>query len=210
MSHITGINVKENEDEKRRSTGSISSLKKIWEAKESTAPDQSQLSPKLGTKTTSGDQNNDEIINKKPAVPVKPSKLIYATPTLPKTANNTADALNIIPIGGSAANLSGREGILELITVLESSLKIPVNSISAAQWLQLSERLNVLQSSCVTFADKESMPPHSKFQFRELVTRVENQSRCLRSAGSKNVQDNEKLVHEVGQSLRQISNALHR
>lgn len=197
--------MKENEDEKRRSTGSISSLKKIWEAKESTAPDQSQLSPKLGTKT--GD-NNDEIINKKPAVPVKPSKLIYATPTLPKTAN-TADALNIIPTGGGA-NLNGREGILELITVLESSLKIPVNSISAAQWLQLSDRLNVLQSSCVTFADKESMPPHSKFQFRELVTRVENQSRCLRSAGSKNVQDNEKLVHEVGQSLRQISNALHR
>lgn len=139
---------------------------------------------------------------------MKPSKLIYATPTLPKTAN-TADSLNIIPTGG-VTNLNGRDNILELITVLESSLKIPVNSISAAQWLQLSERLNVLQSSCVTFADKESMPPHSKFQFRELVTRVENQSRSLRSAGSKNVQDNEKLVHEVGQSLKQISNALHR
>lgn len=165
------------------------------------------MSPKFSNKT---DQNNDDqIINKKPAVPVKPSKLIYATPTLPKTAATAADALTIIPTN-CGVNLTGREGILELITVLEGSLKIPVNSISAAQWLQLSERLNMLQTSCVTFADKESMPPHSKFQFRELVTRVENQSRCLRSAGSKNVQDNEKLVHEVGQSLKQISNALNR
>lgn len=125
---------------------------------------------------------------------MKPSKLIYATPT----------------IQTKPSSVYGRENILELITILESSLKIPVGAISATQWLQFSERLNALQNLCVNFADKETMPPHSKFQFRELVNRVENQSRCLRTASSKNVQDNEKLIHEVGQSLKQISNALHR
>lgn len=151
---------------------------------------------------------------------MKPSKLIYATPVQTKpslsttttntsanTANNStpSDNISIIPTTGH-----GRENILELITILESNLKVPVGAISATQWLQFSERLNALQTSCVTFADKETMPPHSKFQFRELVNRVENQSRCLRTASSKNVQDNEKLIHEVGQSLKQISNALHR
>lgn len=145
---------------------------------------------------------------------MKPSKLIYATPIPakpPPQSNNTTDISSIIPINPpSSGNNTGRENILELINILESSLKIPVSSITATQWLQLSDRLNMLQTSCVTFTDKESMQPHAKMRIREIVTRVENQSRCLRTAGSKNVQDNEKLVHEVGQSLKQISNALHR
>ncbi|XP_063699525.1 tyrosine-protein kinase Abl [Culicoides brevitarsis] len=218
-----GINVKtDGEDEKRKSTGSINSLKKIWEQSKdsSNATHLDQTSPKLGVKNedkTPSPQHLDhehQIINKKPAVPVKPSKLIYATPiqtkaslttTTTTASTTTGENISIIPNPGH-----GRENILELINLIESNLKVPVSAISATQWLQFSERLNALQTSCVTFADKETMPPHSKFQFRELVNRVENQSRCLRSASSKNVQDNEKLIHEVGQSLKQISNALHR
>ncbi|XP_065074148.1 tyrosine-protein kinase Abl isoform X2 [Ochlerotatus camptorhynchus] len=179
-----------------------------------------------------------QVLAKKPAVPIKPSKFssIYATPVQtqapsPAAINSSNNATTATTTTTSKSNDSNssllsekssassssapsstasREGILELVQLLEGSLKHPVNSISASQWLQLSERLNSLQSSCVTFADNETLPPHTKFHFRELVTRVENQSRSLRSAGSKNVQDNEKLVLEVGQSLKQISNALHR
>lgn len=175
--------------------------------------------------------------NKKPAVPTKPTKLvsIYATPiqvklhsdpttspssstSITSNSNNTTTTTTSSS-SSSTNNLSGntttttqvsREAILDLIQLLESTLKSPINSISASQWLQLSDKLNILQTSCVSFADKAAMAPHSKFQFRELVSRVETQSRCLRSAGSKNTQDNEKLVFEVGQSLKQISNALHR
>lgn len=194
----------ETEEDKRKSTGSISSLKKLWEAKESVPSEQiSQLSPKMSIKNLTNknfDDENDEqqIPIKKPAVPVKPIKFtIYATPT----TNPTTTTIN--------TNVN-RETILELVNLVEGSLKTPVGSISASQWLQLSDKLNILQNSCVAFADKEPLPLHSKFHFRELVTRVECQSRSLRSAGSKNVQDNEKLVLEVGQSLKQISNALHR
>ncbi|XP_053689299.1 tyrosine-protein kinase Abl isoform X3 [Sabethes cyaneus] len=273
LSAGSGIGTADDGD-KRKSTGSISSLKKLWEAKESPIEQSSQLSPKLGVKSvtnlklnnnpddveTSGictsstitttnssnsGQNDDAqqqpsapqiAPTKKPAVPVKPSKFssIYATPVQTQTplsnlpnsinTNNTTSKSNdssssLLSEKSTASSSSGpassssavsREGILELVTLLEGSLKLPVNSISASQWLQLSERLSSLQSSCVTFAENEMLPPHTKFHFRELVTRVENQSRSLRSAGSKNVQDNEKLVHEVGQSLKQISNALHR
>ncbi|XP_062544355.1 tyrosine-protein kinase Abl isoform X2 [Armigeres subalbatus] len=260
----TGSGGTGDEGDKRKSTGSISSLKKLWEAKEAPNEQTSQLSPKLGVKsaantklnnnleddsnavntsntiTTSAmninaDDHHPPVFNKKPAVPIKPSKFssIYATPvqtqapvpTSNNSANNTtttsksndsnSSLLSEKSTGSSSASAlsstaSSREGILELVQLLEGSLKLPVNSISASQWLQLSERLNSLQSSCVMFADNETLPPHTKFHFRELVTRVENQSRSLRSAGSKNVQDNEKLVLEVGQSLKQISNALHR
>lgn len=213
------ISSKSDDDDKRKSTGSISSLKKLWEAKEGTN-EQMQLSPKLGVKNSisnnnkNGDDENEDhqLLNKKPAVPIKPKLVsIYATPIqvkLPPNETNTTTTTTT-PATMTTTQIN-REGILELVSLLEGSLKIPVNSISASQWLQLSDKLNILQNSCVVFADKETMPPHSKFHFRELVTRVETQSRNLRSAGTKNVQDNEKLVSEVGQSLKQISNALHR
>lgn len=216
------------DDDKRKSTGSISSLKKLWETKESNStsggaanePGFSQVSPKSQSKSVigtinnnnkssggSGDDFDDHILtaNKKPAVPTKPTKLssIYATPIQVKLN----DALST----PSAAPMPiKRETILELIQLLEASLKSPSTAITASQWLQLSDKLNILQNSCVSYADSSTMAPHSKFQFRELVTRIENQSRSLRSAGSKNVQDNEKLIQEVGQTLKQITNTLHR
>lgn len=215
------------EEDKRKSTGSISSLKKLWEAKEGNGTmsnneiSQIQLSPKLATKgVANNNKGNDEefdalTANKKPAVPTKPTKLvsIYATPIQVKlhsdSATSPSSSTSITSHNSNTTQVS-REAILDLIQLLESTLKTPINSISASQWLQLSDKLNILQTSCVSFADKASMAPHSKFQFRELVSRVENQSRSLRSAGSKNTQDNEKLIFEVGQSLKQISNALHR
>lgn len=212
------------DDDKRKSTGSISSLKKLWEAKEGGGvgtteqllqQQQQPLSPKMmlknatNNKTIVDEENEDERVgsSKKPAVPIKPTKLvsIYATPIQVKLPPQSVDLTTT-----TTTTEISRDGILELVVVLEGSLKIPLTSVSAAQWLQLSDKLNILHGSCVAFADKESMPPHSKFQFREVVTRVEGQSRCLRSAGSKNSQDNEKLMLEVGQSLKQISNALHR
>lgn len=195
----------------------------------------SSLNSKPSTDDDLINEDHQLVPAKKPAVPVKPQKLtIYATPIQPKNSNDiiitatsttntplitttTSSSINTSSLTtiSSVSNLSSvttinRDTILELIGLLESSFKTPVSTISGQQWLQLSDKLNILQSSCVHYAGKESMAPHQKFHFRELVTRVENQSRSLRSAGSKNIQDNEKLVTEVGQSLKQISNALHR
>lgn len=220
------------DEDKRKSTGSISSLKKLWEAKEGNSATiggggesgQTQTSPKLTSKATVPSAGNNKMaeedydacgMNKKPAVPTKPKLTsIYATPIQVKLNADSTAAATPTSTTNNNSNMQlsqvSRESILDLIQLVEGTLKSPINSISASQWLQLSDKLNILQSSCVTFADKATMAPHSKFQFRELVTRVEDQSRSLRSAGSKNIQDNEKLVSEVGQSLKQLSNALHR
>ncbi|XP_017488901.1 PREDICTED: tyrosine-protein kinase Abl isoform X3 [Rhagoletis zephyria] len=168
----------------------------------------------ISTNTAVNNTSNNISTTNKPAVPLKPTKLtIYATPISQKIAASALDSSTNSPLSSALQSSTqiSRESILELVALLESSLhQHPVNSISASQWLQLSDKLNILQNNCVVFADNESMPPHSKFHFRELVTRVETQSQSLRTAGSKNVQDNERLVSEVGQSLKQITNALHR
>ncbi|XP_035791356.1 tyrosine-protein kinase Abl-like isoform X2 [Anopheles albimanus] len=270
-------------DTKRKSTGSISSLKKIWEAKESSSEQQIQSSPKMDTKCSSNktykmynnlelDDPFDHLDNqidqpqslssvaptlsnsgfhqsgntqttKKPAVPLKPSKFtsIYATPIQTSSqvvstthgpgggkasmisikttkADNSDNSLqqnerpcSTVSSPGFAVTMpSEREHILEQLEFLQEALKSSVTTISASQWLAMSDRLNILQSSCIAFADNESLPLHAKFHFRELATRVENQSLALRSASNKNAKDNEKLVQDVGQSLKQISNALHR
>lgn len=209
------------EEDKRKSTGSIGSLKKLWEAKEGNGTNsisdvsQIQSSPKLSSNSSTfinHNKNNED----KPVVPTKPTKFvsIYATP-IPITLSSDPQS----PISSTTAQLItsessiftvSREAIFELILLLENTLKIPTNLISASQWLQLSDKLHILHSSCVSFANTASMAPHLKFQFRDLLSRIENQSRNLRSAGSKNSQDNEKLVYEVGQSLKQISNTLNR
>lgn len=161
---------------------------------------------------------------RKPVVPVKPSKLvsIYATPIQVKlqpapstTATAAAAATDAsTPTLPAAQQPIDRLGILELVARLQEGvlqLQQPhAPAIAGSQWLQLSDKLNALQHSCVAFADRDTMAPHSKFQFREVVTRIESQSLALRSAGAKTVPDNERLVQEVGQSLKQISNALHR
>lgn len=213
------------EEDKRRSAGSISSLKKIWEAKDGSGStsdlSQIQFSPKLTPNAASQsiiNKGNDEefdilINNKKPIVPTKPVN-IYATPisikqntdlSSPTSSNNTSSI-----ISENNTSHMGRETILELVQLLENTLKTPINSISASQWLQLSDKLHILHTTCVSFTDNAAMAPHSKFQFRELASRIENQSRNLRSASSRNSKDIEKLVVEIGQLLKQVSNALFR
>lgn len=217
------------EDDKRKSTGSISSLKKLWEHPASGDP-APQLSPKMSAKKIEDHEDNhnnntatasngnheptmDPPVAKKPAVPVKPSKFtIYATPIQQsKVGDNNNHSSNSNSVSSNQpASSASRETILELVHMIECNLKTPVNMITATQWLQLSDKLNVIQSSCVAYAENELMPLHSKFQFRELVTRIENQSNCLRSAGQKNVQDNEKLLIQVAGTLKQLSNVLQR
>lgn len=194
---------------KRRSTGSISSLKKLWETNEcSTMPNDGpmQLSPKCNNNDeieahSNNTSSTSQLIKPKPMVPIKPVKLtIYATPQLQQQP----------PPPPLIETVTSREGILELVDSLESSLKTPVNTISNSQWLLLSDKLKKLQNSCVVYADNEKMPPHSKFQFRDILTRFEIQSNNLRSAAAcKNLQDNEKVLQEVGHLLKQISNALY-
>lgn len=243
--------LKIDEDDKRKSTGSISSLKKLWESKEASENSNIQLSPKLSLKNTKNERtvdsdNANESLEEesplircasgrstsgkwppeerdKPLVPVKPvvkpvkpiltkpGPAIYATPVQPKppilakpNIDNKQEDSEVKITG-----LSERDSILEISQALESSLQSIRSSptVSSATWLQLSDKIGLLHGSCMGYADSV-VPAHTKFHFRELLTRLETQGRQLRSAGSRNISENTRQLTEVTNTLKDVVNAV--
>lgn len=172
-------------------------------------------------------------VDEKPMVPTKPpvrvtkpilsaSKLptgsaaIYATPTLPKPPIVARETKSVTEEEGSAAPASGvgggeRESVLEISQALETSLTClrSASTVSTGSWLQLSDKVSLFHSSCVGYVDS-IVPPHARFHFRELLTRLENQVHQLRSAGARNLADNTRLCAEVQNTVRDVINAVQR
>lgn len=256
----------EESDDKRKSTGSISSLKKLWESKEASENiGNIQLSPKLSLKNTKNEQQKNQdndnentptvdvteespLIrgasgrstgkvwppnsDEKPIVPVKPvvkavkpilttgkpGPAIYATPVAPKPPilakptnldNNKLPEDNSENIKITNTEKTERDSILEISQALETSLNsIRSNpTVSTATWLQLSDKIGLLHGSCMGYADSV-VPAHTKFHFRELLTRLETQGRQLRSAGSRNVTENARQLNEVTNTVKDVVNAV--
>ncbi|XP_054273838.1 tyrosine-protein kinase Abl isoform X2 [Macrosteles quadrilineatus] len=115
-------------DDKRRSTGSISSLKKLWE----------------------GESSPPEVVKErrvwppeeKPAVPTKPNvkpvvkpAAIYATP------------------GVLSSVLEIWQALETSLASLRSS-----SSVSSSSWLQLSDKVGMFHTSCLAYADSVAPP----------------------------------------------------
>ncbi|XP_065171923.1 tyrosine-protein kinase Abl-like isoform X3 [Atheta coriaria] len=243
-------------DDKRKSTGSISSLKKLWETKESIeVSNNTQLSPKLGVKNMKNDELITEIaatepeetskntknekrvwppssvIDDKPLIPTKPpvklkpimrpaSSAIYATPI--------ASANNKPPISAKPINLESKtpeedakitndgktenkNNILQISRALESTLNSIKNNptVTSTTWLQLSDKIGLLHTSCMDYADNV-VPAHTKFQFRELLTKLETQARQMRTAGSRNSSENSRCVNDVINTIKDVENVVVR
>lgn len=233
-------------DDKRKSTGSISSLKKLWEPKDNDSSGNAQLSPKLAIKNSKEDEQMDsgdseKIVRsekrswppsneEKPVIPIKPplksvkpavtarlaGSAIYATPIAPKppiSAKPAAVDPKIIEehLKGDQASKGEKGNILEISQALEVTLNsIKSNpSVSSATWLQLSDKIGLLHGSCMDYADNV-VPAHTKFHFRELLTRLETQARQLRSAGSRNSTENTRCLTEVNNTIKDVVNVVFR
>lgn len=234
----------DNED-RRKSTGSINSLKKLWESKENSDNiNNIQLSPKLALKNSKEEEAEapDESLKKtekkwpppeeKPAIPVKPplkiakplvstkptSSAIYATP-IPANASTPKPAISAKPNldktpeeeAKKDAAKNEKESIMEISQLLESTLNsIKSNSnVSSTTWRQLSDKIGILHTSCMDYTNNV-VPAHNKFQFRELLTKLETQARQLRSAGSRNNAENTQYLYDVHNTIKDVVNAVFR
>ncbi|XP_051170305.1 tyrosine-protein kinase Abl isoform X3 [Leptopilina boulardi] len=221
------------QDDKRRSTGSISSLKKLWENKEAGGENQ-PLSPKLGAR--SGNKEDEESpedhsgastkssgktiwppivssINEseKPIVPAKPTKSlvttnkpsIYATPNCNKSQDDD--------LGNKSDTKGAKNNVIEISNVIDNSIIHLKSSttIVIASWLQLSDKVGLLHGMCVNLTDT-SISPHAKFQFRDLLTRLELQARQLRAAGTRNIAENTRLLSDVQNTIKDVINMVQR
>lgn len=238
-------------DDKRRSTGSISSLKKLWENKEASCDNQ-PLSPKLNVRGASSKQDIGDVASEdspedhsgastrsstskgdprvwpptsssleveKPIVPAKPLKplgpsskhfgsSIYATPNCNKSSQNDDD-------GGKQTSGESTKGakhsVMEISNVIENSILNLKGSptIVMASWLQLSDKVGLLHGMCVNLTDT-AIAPHARFQFRDLLTRLELQARQLRAAGTRNITENTRLLCDVQNTIKDVINTVQR
>ncbi|KAK0082840.1 hypothetical protein PV325_009767 [Microctonus aethiopoides] len=285
-------------DDKRRSTGSISSLKKLWENKECLWGDNQLLSPKLNTQGTnlsktqdpdcdnadvnenddddeddgdddadddtddcSGDRRrNDEeesseehsnnafknfATNKndgkywhsgntfgeseKPIVPAKPikkllgsggsgssssnnkyySSSIYATPNCDKLQLHAID-----DDAGKQDNKGTKHDVWELSKAIELSITNlkGTPTIVMASWLQLSDKVGLLHGLLLemNLTQIATASPHTRFQFRDLLSRLEVEARQLKAAGTRNITENTRLLGDVQNTIKDVSNMIQR
>lgn len=240
------------EDDKRRSTGSISSLKRLWENKEASSVENQPLSPKLGVRgsaknhdlpdpgeespedhsgasTRSSTSKSDHrawppmssVELEKPAVPAKPPKpmvssskhfvsSIYATPNCDKQTSQTSDE-EAAKISSAETTKSAKHNVLEISNAIETSITNlkGTSVIVMASWLQLSDKVGLLHGMCVNLTDS-AISPHARFQFRDLLARLELQARQLRAAGTRNITENTRLLSDVQNTIKDVTNMVQR
>lgn len=118
----------EESDDKRRSTGSISSLKKLWEG-ESSPPEV------LKERRVWPPEEKPAVPTKPTVKPVAKAAAIYATP------------------GILASVLEIWQALETSLATLKSS-----PSVTSASWLQLSDKVGLFHSSCLGYADSVAPP----------------------------------------------------
>lgn len=202
-------------EDKRKSSGSINSLKRLWE-KEQQGKEQNRLSLK---------SVNNEVVAKprtepeKPAVPAKPcvaqkppikNSAIYATPTSsvinskPPVANRNAVYAKTNAVQSDDGNVD-KQKIVALCSEVESMLS---QSQPTGQWMDL---MNNLQGLCSSYAD--CIAPHGRFSFRQLISKLESQAKEVKQSSSgplKNSSEYSRLVADVKNTVRDVANALQR
>ncbi|KAL4717805.1 hypothetical protein ACJJTC_000954 [Scirpophaga incertulas] len=192
------------EEDKRRSTGSISSLKKLWENKES----EDRLSPKLrGAEEESPEERAERrgrreerpVVPHKPAVRAKPSKGgIYATPLTPP-ADEEEDVLASVRASLEWCTNEVRRGC--------GASGVGVGGGRGSLWrLQTSERLARLGAQCAAAAGGARLAPALRVQLRAAAARLEAQARALASHHPPAAH----LADGVDQALRELAAVVHR
>lgn len=185
-------------------------------------------------------QQQQQQFTSKPVVPTKPalktaSKLPsstankFAKSTSSSSSSSTAPSQPkppVVPRNQSSTSPQPKKGaqrdedrladskssILEISSALESgivALKAAVpGSLSSVSVMQLSDKVQLLCSSCSSYA--ESVPPHGRFRFRELLSRLETQGDQLRTCSSNNSAASAKLFTDLHNTVRDLVNVVQR
>lgn len=217
-------------DDKRRSTGSISSLKKLWEGEsppsETAAaattsggkerrvwpPPPSTNPPPPSSSSSSQDDHpssssSSAAVVHRPAVPVKPAKSSGPPTSTAAAKSNSPAAIYATP--GPTATSS----LVEQWRAVDGSLRAMRDApVTSAGWLQLSDTVGGFHASCLHYADTAA-PPNLRFLLRELLNKLESQSRQMRSAGGGRQQAADQrsaIFQTLDATLKDILNIIQR
>lgn len=160
----------------------------------------SKLSSSTGNKFLKSSSSSSGAPSQ-PKPPVVPRNQPSTSPQPKKGAQRDEDRL-----------ADSKSSILEISSALESgivALKAAVpGSLSSVSVMQLSDKVQLLCSSCSSYA--ESVPPHGRFRFRELLSRLETQGDQLRTCSSNNSAASAKLFTDLHNTVRDLVNVVQR
>lgn len=158
----------------------------------------------------------------KPIVPAKPLKplgpsskhfgsSIYATPNCNKSPTSQSEDDGGKQTGGGESGKGAKHSVIEISNVIDNSILNLKGSptIVMASWLQLSDKVGLLHGMCINLTDT-AIAPHVRFQFRDLLTRLELQARQLRAAGTRNITENTRLLSDVQNTIKDVINTVQR
>ncbi|XP_066975213.1 tyrosine-protein kinase ABL1 isoform X7 [Macrobrachium rosenbergii] len=147
----------------------------------------------------------------------KESKLLKES-TPPATSGNpppaTTSSGGTLPsdsVSGSSGSSSEKAGLIEQGRGLESSiasLRSEGSTATVAACIQSAQKVSGFHRACGDYMD--NIPPQSRFHMRELLTRLELQTRQLRSAGGRSIEHNEKLFLEIENTVKDVTNTVLR
>ena len=247
------------DNEKRKSTGSISSLRKMWESspkiggrKSAEEPNTGDLSPDAGPNCSGNPSSvkfekrvwppvpNTEM--EKPMVPVKPTVKPPAPTTKPPPPKEPPTGVKLAPKPAMAVkpnvcniyaapsstmpkpkppislskpkNGAGdvepdRDSLLTVSQKLETGLdaaKRDTNHLSRSDLTNLSDEIGSFHSTCTGFID--SVPPTTRFRFRSLLTKLDQQSKefsaNVSSSNSAGSTTSNRLAGDIQVTLRDL------
>uniref|UniRef100_A0A2R5LL31 Tyrosine-protein kinase n=1 Tax=Ornithodoros turicata TaxID=34597 RepID=A0A2R5LL31_9ACAR len=106
--------------------------------------------------------------------------------------------------------MESKTSILEISSSLESGIAVlkSSSSLSSVSVMQLSDKVQLFWSTCSSYA--ESIPPHGRFRFRELLSKLEAQGNQLRTCSSNNSSASAKLFTDLHNTVRDLVNVVQR
>ncbi|XP_069935874.1 tyrosine-protein kinase Abl isoform X3 [Cherax quadricarinatus] len=114
-------------------------------------------------------------------------------------------------VSASSSSSTEKAGLMEQGHLVESSianLQSENSTATVAACIQAAQKVSGFHRACGDYMD--NIPPQSRFHMRELLTRLELQTRQLRSAGGRSIEHNEKLFLEIENTVKDITNTIQR
>ncbi|GAB6027107.1 hypothetical protein CHUAL_000030 [Chamberlinius hualienensis] len=159
----------------------------------------------------------------KPTVPTKPH--LKGTRPVPSSTNKTngknlmdkidttsTSADNVID-GNNGEGVEPKNAILDLAVVLESGItSLTATSMPSTTFLsivnQVTDKAQLFLNSCSSYI--ESIPPHSRFRYRELLTKLTAQIETVKVASSGNSSVACKSFTDLQNLVKDLVNVLQR
>ncbi|KAG1672347.1 Tyrosine-protein kinase Abl [Nymphon striatum] len=142
----------------------------------------------------------------KPSPPNKPTVFQKQAPTI-TSKESTSKSSNE---DQGKENPHNKHSVLEISLALDSSIQsLKVSAtIPSSSIMHLSDKVQLFHTTCGSYA--ENIPPHGRFKFRELLSKLETQAAKIRTSYSNNSVDNLKLFNDLQNTVKDLVNVVQR